>query len=105
MVRSGFFYFEKKNPDHGPDHKKIRTGTDYPDQIIRTTYRTSENPDQEIRTTDRTEKSGQRTGPTYLSGPVRIFGPVRATMFLKHQAPANKAQRLRKFFREVPYFC
>ena len=67
------FVILKKNPDHGPDHKKIRTGTDYPDQIIRTTYRTSENPDQEIRTTDRTkkirtEKSGPRTGPR-KSGP------------------------------------
>ena len=68
-----FFILKKKYPDHGPDCEKIRTGTDYLDQKIRTTDRTSENPDQKIRTTDRTknirtEKSGPRTGPG-KSGP------------------------------------
>ena len=63
-----FFNFQKFYPDHGPDQKIIRTGTDNPDQKIRTTDRTNENPDRFIRTTDWTKKirttlSGPRTGP------------------------------------------
>ena len=48
--------------------KKIRTVTDNPDQIIRTTYRTSENPDRKIRITDRANLF-IRTGPDFRSGP------------------------------------
>ena len=76
LVRSGFFYFEKKNPDHGPDHKKIRTGTDYPDQKIRTTDRTRENPDRNIRTTDRTKKIRTKKNPDH--GPDRTIPDRRS---------------------------
>ena len=37
--------------------------------------------DQKIRTTNRTKNIWtEKSGPTYLFRPVRIFGPVRATM-------------------------
>ena len=91
-----FLFWKKKYPDHGPDCEKIRTGTDYLDQKIRTTDRTSENPDQKIRTTDRTknirtEKSGPRTGPgkSGPKNPDHVIYPDRSGFSVRSGQPCK----------------